>query len=168
MYPRHFFNWFLIITLVLLNQLSIKIYLNWRSTNIYMWISPISNTVSPPQSSLDRLNYIIQLHMPLYWNNSIGQNSNLEKPRRPNLVFLKSQISLAALIQVSTLNEPLGVVPSALVLEELCVPNVEVLDSPLEQWAAKTTITLIVSRCPVQQKLLSFKTAVAPPAVNPS
>jgi hypothetical protein len=40
-------------------------------------------------------------HTLLYWNDSIGRNSYLEKTHRPNLILLESQISLAALIQVS-------------------------------------------------------------------
>jgi hypothetical protein len=77
-------------------------------------------------SSLACLYFVVKTtYPPLYGNDSIGRNSNLEKSHKPNLIFLERQISLAGLIQVSrpqtyAKRNFIGVAHWHFLLNELC------------------------------------------------
>jgi hypothetical protein len=128
-----------------------------------MHYSNDQNGVSPPASTT-----LSKSHTHMYWNDSVGQNSNLEEPHRPNVNFLECQISLAALIQVSTPQTYdkrtfRSVAHWHFLLNELCPQKVSNSRISLRTPNYKTPTNLTVDGCPSQAQAFECLT---PPAVT--
>ena len=133
-------------------KIYIKLVPNWLST----WFlcphySNCQNRVSP----LTHIFYTVQTkYPPLYRNNSIGQNSNFEKPHRLTLTIWKAKPHWLSWFKSAdsklTINEHLGVLPTGTSYWVNYVLKCQNLGFHSETPSCKTPTNLTVDGCSAQ------------------